>query len=279
MTLSVVAPLIRLRSATRAERCGWRTVRLISPRVVGMLQLTSDPEIDGNNAGHGGDCGNSVEPVVSTPIMLQKMLRDGVTPDGEPVQILDRTAEDGPLVEAPYLVRSKEGVYFLFFSSGCTRQSTYVSRLSQLVSVLVAQRYSRTSSTRPPSRSPGHTCELRSPSYAPVILASMLPGLRASSRYVESDTAAVFTSPRYRSQSALQERTRAVQITRYGWHTAGRLTSPQNPFDKGYVIAFHSRKQTAQGGVRAMSWSKMYLDGRHATLVNDVELARIQMHS
>ena len=38
---------------------------------------------------------------------------------------MDRTHADGPLVEAPALVRSHEGIYFLFFSSGCTRFSSY----------------------------------------------------------------------------------------------------------------------------------------------------------
>lgn len=67
------------------------------------------------------------EPIVPTPIMLQRMLKDGVSPDGSAIQIFDRTAEDGPLVEAPDIVRSKEGIYFLFFSSGCTRDESYVS--------------------------------------------------------------------------------------------------------------------------------------------------------
>jgi len=82
-------------------------------------------KVDGNNIGHGGLCGNTKAPLVPTPIMLQKMLPDGVTNDGAPIQILDRTAADGPLVEAPELVLSPAGVYFLFFSSGCTRSPTY----------------------------------------------------------------------------------------------------------------------------------------------------------
>lgn len=82
-------------------------------------------KVDGNNIGHGGLCGNTVDPIVPTPIMLQKMHPDGTTPDGPPVQILDRTDQDGPLVEAPQLVRSHQGVYFLFYSSGCTRSPSY----------------------------------------------------------------------------------------------------------------------------------------------------------
>ena len=66
-----------------------------------------------------------VKPIVPTPIMLLKMNDDGVNANGEPVQILTNEPEDGPLVEAPALVRSPEGVYFLFFSSGCTRFDSY----------------------------------------------------------------------------------------------------------------------------------------------------------
>ncbi|KAM0710258.1 hypothetical protein Q7P35_002620 [Cladosporium inversicolor] len=82
-------------------------------------------KVDGNNIGHGGECGNIVQPRVNTPIMLQKLESDGTSPDGAPILILNRTATDGPLVEAPELVRSHEGVYFLFFSSGCTRNPSY----------------------------------------------------------------------------------------------------------------------------------------------------------
>ncbi|KAG9552550.1 Arabinanase/levansucrase/invertase, partial [Aureobasidium melanogenum] len=82
-------------------------------------------KVDGNNIGHGGDCGNMVKPLVPTPIKLQKMMADGVTPDGSDITILDRTEDDGPLVEAPVITRSSEGIYFLFFSSGCTRNPSY----------------------------------------------------------------------------------------------------------------------------------------------------------
>ena len=82
-------------------------------------------KVDGNNIGHGGECGNIVQPRINTPIMLQKLQTDGTSPDGAPIQILDRTTADGPLVEAPELVRSHEGIYFLFFSSGCTRNPSY----------------------------------------------------------------------------------------------------------------------------------------------------------
>ncbi|KAF2248935.1 glycoside hydrolase family 43 protein, partial [Trematosphaeria pertusa] len=82
-------------------------------------------KVDGNAKGNGGQCGNSVPPLKDTPILLQKMERDGITPSGSPVKILDRTDEDGPLVEAPALFKSDEDIYFLFFSSGCTRNPSY----------------------------------------------------------------------------------------------------------------------------------------------------------
>lgn len=82
-------------------------------------------KVDGNNIGHGGECGNGIAPFVPTPIKLQRMAEDGITPDGPEITILDRTEADGPLVEAPVIIRSQEGIYFLFFSSGCTRNPSY----------------------------------------------------------------------------------------------------------------------------------------------------------
>ncbi|KAK3168852.1 hypothetical protein OEA41_005300 [Lepraria neglecta] len=74
-------------------------------------------KIDGNSLGGGGTCGNG-NGEYSTPIMLQTLESDGVTPSGDPVKILDRDAADGPLIEAPDLILH-EGTYFLFFSSNC----------------------------------------------------------------------------------------------------------------------------------------------------------------
>lgn len=76
-------------------------------------------KVDGNSIGNGGDCQNSVAPIIPTPIMLQQVANDGVTQVGQPQQILDRDIYDGPLIEAPSLHRSDEGIYFLFFSSNC----------------------------------------------------------------------------------------------------------------------------------------------------------------
>lgn len=92
-------------------------------------------KIDGNNIGNGGVCGNTIKPILPTPIMLQRMQSDGVTADGDPIQLIDRTDDDGPLVEAPQIVRSHEGIYFLFFSSGCTRMPTYDVKWATATSV------------------------------------------------------------------------------------------------------------------------------------------------
>ncbi|KAH8882855.1 glycosyl hydrolase family 43 protein [Thozetella sp. PMI_491] len=84
-------------------------------------------KIDGNSIGHGGSCNNGVEPFVATPLMLQEVQSgDGVTPIGDPVQLLDRTQEeDGPLVEAPNLIRTSDGTYVLFYSSHCWSSPEY----------------------------------------------------------------------------------------------------------------------------------------------------------
>lgn len=82
-------------------------------------------KIDGNSVGHGGSCGNTIAPIAPTPIMLQQVAADGVTKIGDPYPILDRTDEDGPLVEAPSMLLTDTGLYILFFSSGCYLESTY----------------------------------------------------------------------------------------------------------------------------------------------------------
>ena len=82
-------------------------------------------KVDGSRIGTGGDCGNAEEPIQPTPIKLQQVGSDGETPVGEPVTILDRDDSDGPLIEAPSLYRSEEGIYFLFFSSNCFTSSDY----------------------------------------------------------------------------------------------------------------------------------------------------------
>jgi beta-xylosidase len=82
-------------------------------------------KVDGNSVGSGGVCNNSNPPQRATPIMLVPVQADGITPTGPPVQILDRDSRDGPLVEAPNLVRTPDGQYALFFSSNCYTTSGY----------------------------------------------------------------------------------------------------------------------------------------------------------
>ncbi|MCJ1419760.1 hypothetical protein MMC32_006116 [Xylographa parallela] len=69
--------------------------------------------------------GNSLNNITGTtnptPLMLQQVSSDdGFTLIGGPTQLLDRTKADGPLIEAPSMMRSTSGnssVYVLFFSS------------------------------------------------------------------------------------------------------------------------------------------------------------------
>lgn len=82
-------------------------------------------KVDGNSIGKGGDCNNGVEPRQPTPIMLQEVARDGTTHVGRAVELLDRTDADGPLVEAPNLIRAADGSYVLFFSSHCFTSAAY----------------------------------------------------------------------------------------------------------------------------------------------------------
>ncbi|KAL1846818.1 hypothetical protein Plec18170_008959 [Paecilomyces lecythidis] len=91
-------------------------------------------KVDGNSIGNGGDCNNSVAPIKPTPIMLQKVEEDGVTPVGSPVQILDRDDSDGPLVEAPNLILH-QGIYFLFYSTHCYTDPKYDVRYATATSV------------------------------------------------------------------------------------------------------------------------------------------------
>lgn len=93
-------------------------------------------KVDGNSIGHGGDCNNGKEPLVGTPIMLQKLQADAITPDGDAVQILDRSTADGdgPLVEAPNLIL-KDGTYFLFYSTHCFTDPLYDVRYATASSI------------------------------------------------------------------------------------------------------------------------------------------------
>lgn len=100
-------------------------------------------KVDGNSIGHGGSCNNAIAPQVPTPIMLQEVGPDGITNIGGPIQILDRDDSDGPLIEAPALHRSEEGIYFLFFSSNCFTTPLYDT--SYATATNIAGPYTKTS--------------------------------------------------------------------------------------------------------------------------------------
>lgn len=55
-------------------------------------------KVDGNSVGNGGSCGNTEAPIVPTPLMLLELKDDGITPVGNPTQLLDRGSADGPLI-------------------------------------------------------------------------------------------------------------------------------------------------------------------------------------
>lgn len=82
-------------------------------------------KVDGNSFGGSGPCGHG-DGRFATPIMLQEVsASNGYSPIGEATTLIDRSNGDGPLVEAPALVRSREGVYVLFFGSNCYKTEWY----------------------------------------------------------------------------------------------------------------------------------------------------------
>lgn len=67
--------------------------------------------------------GNSISSD-STPLMLQGLNSDAITPNGDPTQLLDRDDNDGPLIEAPSLA-NVDGTYYLSFSSNMYDTTKY----------------------------------------------------------------------------------------------------------------------------------------------------------
>lgn len=56
--------------------------------------------------------------------MIQRVAEDWTTPLGPAIQILDRGKYDGPLIEAPSMIK-RDRTYFLFFSSNCYISALY----------------------------------------------------------------------------------------------------------------------------------------------------------
>ena len=68
--------------------------------------------------------GNSLGNNAPTPIILQPLEDDAMTPSGNSTTILQHSASDGPLVEAPSI--GKQGsLYYLFFSSNMYNTPLY----------------------------------------------------------------------------------------------------------------------------------------------------------
>lgn len=86
-------------------------------------------KVDGNSKGDFSECGAGVDdPKLRTPIMLQRVdADDGATKIGDPREILNRVPDlDGPLIEAPNLVRrGRDGMYVLWYSSHCFTDPLY----------------------------------------------------------------------------------------------------------------------------------------------------------
>lgn len=84
-------------------------------------------KIDGNAIGHGGACGNTVKPIIPTPLLLQEVSpQDGHTLiNGPPIPLLTNSLiSDGPYIEAPSLTFFN-GKFTLFFSSNCYTSEKY----------------------------------------------------------------------------------------------------------------------------------------------------------
>lgn len=82
-------------------------------------------KIDANANGDGGTCGNTEGTIQSTPIIIQQVQEDGVSKIGGAMQLITNGPDDGPLVEAPSMMKAEDGTYVLFFSSNCYETTNY----------------------------------------------------------------------------------------------------------------------------------------------------------
>ncbi|KAF2156088.1 glycoside hydrolase family 43 protein [Myriangium duriaei CBS 260.36] len=81
-------------------------------------------KIDANSLGHGGVCNNGVAPIVTTPILIQQVQADGATKIGSASTLIVNDPADGPLVEAPSMIKHGN-TYILYFSSNCFSTPQY----------------------------------------------------------------------------------------------------------------------------------------------------------
>ena len=84
-------------------------------------------KIDGPAANNGGYCNNpNNPPSLNTSLMLQQVKHDAYTKVGSPKVLYNNDGVDDRYnIEAPDIVKGKDGTYFLFFSSGCTSDNSY----------------------------------------------------------------------------------------------------------------------------------------------------------
>lgn len=82
-------------------------------------------KLDGNAVGSGGVCNNEYEPQHDTWLAIREVGSDGHTFVGPEHRILNRDDIDGPLIEAPSLVRYPGPKYVLGFSSQCYTNENY----------------------------------------------------------------------------------------------------------------------------------------------------------
>lgn len=75
-------------------------------------------ELNSNSISHGGDCNNSITPLMPTPILLQRVRDVGCTLIRDDIPVLDGDDSGGHLVEAPNLILHGD-IYFLFYSTHC----------------------------------------------------------------------------------------------------------------------------------------------------------------
>ncbi|KAI0133838.1 glycoside hydrolase family 43 protein [Xylariales sp. AK1849] len=85
-------------------------------------------KVDGNSLGGATTCqsGTPSGSYTSTPIMIQRMARDGLTLLDSPKTILDNlgSSNDG-VVEAPSLFKIRDGLFVLFYSAHCYASDDY----------------------------------------------------------------------------------------------------------------------------------------------------------
>lgn len=85
---------------------------------------------DGNSIGHGGVCGNTKSPVISTPIYAQEVSSDDLTTlVGEPNFMINNLQSgsfkyDGPNVERPS-VAYRNSTYYLLYNADCFAKKAY----------------------------------------------------------------------------------------------------------------------------------------------------------